>query len=249
MESLERAKKVIARPRLVDALNKLERETYKKARHVFTTSAYVRDNIVNEYAINPVKVTAVGTGIGQIRPYYGFKNWSKPQVLFVAKGRSADKGLDDALAAFASLRAIHPEAEMSIVGGAPLHKDVLPHGVTVHGYLSLSELQQLFWTHNCLLMPANAEPWGLVFLEAMAARLAVVALGKNAIPEMTAAGSLAFIPREATVRGISKSLIEVFDDHRHTLDIVLRAQAHVLERYSWQSTADKIYAVIRETVA
>ncbi len=65
---------------------KLEYESLEKLDHIFTFGAYVRDNIIAHYGIPADRVTAVGSGMGQIEPYFGPKTYSPGgRMLFVAK--------------------------------------------------------------------------------------------------------------------------------------------------------------------
>lgn len=51
-------------PRMHQPIEKLDRESDAQLKHIFTTSEYVRNNLIDHYQIDPKRVTSVGTGRG-----------------------------------------------------------------------------------------------------------------------------------------------------------------------------------------
>src|SRR5262249_27092684 len=76
----------------LEAYERLEHQSLAGLEHVFTFGTYVRDNLINHYGLPPDKVTAVGSGMGKIAPYFGSKDYAQPTLLFVAKHQFRNKG-------------------------------------------------------------------------------------------------------------------------------------------------------------
>ena len=102
--------------RAMAAFEQAEREALDGLTHVFTFGGYVRDNLIAHYGLPPEKVTAVGSGMGAIEPYYGPKNYAKPALLFVAKHLFQAKGGLLLLEAFDPAHRRRPDLRLTIVG-------------------------------------------------------------------------------------------------------------------------------------
>src|SRR3546814_9047409 len=76
----------------IAAFEDLEKQSLDSVEHIFTFGAYVRDHIISHYGVAPDRVTAVGSGMGDIEPYAGAKDYDRPHLLFVAKHLFAAKG-------------------------------------------------------------------------------------------------------------------------------------------------------------
>jgi glycosyltransferase involved in cell wall biosynthesis len=63
----------------------------------------------------------------------------------------------------------------------------------VRPFIPLPELQELFNRSSLFVLPALNEPWGMVYLEAMACRTPVLGLKRGSLPELTRDGKLGFL--------------------------------------------------------
>ena len=119
----------------------------------------------------------------------------RPTILSVAR-MYPRKRLEDLLHAAAILRARIPDAQIRIVGEGPesarlrlLHRDLgLGDTVVLLGEVSRSRLAVEYTIAHCFCLPTVQEGFGLVFAEAMAAGLPVVACRAAAVPEIVEDG-------------------------------------------------------------
>jgi len=115
----------------------------------------------------------------------------RPTILSVAR-MYPRKRLEDLLHAAAILRARIPDAQIRIVGRGPelarlrlLHRELgLGDTVVLLGEVSRSRLAVEYTIAHCFCLPTVQEGFGLVFAEAMAAGLPVVACRAAAVPEI-----------------------------------------------------------------
>jgi glycosyltransferase involved in cell wall biosynthesis len=103
--------------------------------------------------------------------------WADPRplrVLFVGNDYESKNGRL-ALRVFRSLGARHPTFRFTYVGLIPDEASPLANGIDYRGYLPRQEVLSLLRESHVLFHPSKGESFGMVFLEAAASGLAVVA--------------------------------------------------------------------------
>lgn len=223
---------------------RLDERSYAQAAHIFTVAEYVRENLHARYQVPLARITAIGTGTGIIKPYFGPKDYTKPTLLFVAKERFEDKGGTLLLQAFARLLAQMPEARLVLVGDEKWAQHVgrIPR-VEVHGFIPLPDLQRLFEEAALFVLPGYNEPWGLVYLEAMSCQTPVLGLRRNAIPELTRHGEFGFSLAEPDAGALADLLFEALSDPERLRRMGQAAQAYVLAEMTWEKAVERMLAV------
>ena len=215
-----------------------ERSAYARFRHIFCLSDAVRDNLIAHYAVESDHVSVVGSGRGKIAPYYGEKDYSRPTVLFVAKAGFEQKGGRLLLDAFriCAERMRNLSLVMVTAPEAAEYARGIPR-VRILGFLPWVELQRLFHSASLFAMPALFEPWGLVYLEAMAARMPVLALNRNAMPQITQNGRYGFLVEQATPEALAEALLYAMSDVDRLRHMGEEAQQYCLATYTWTNVA------------
>lgn len=230
--------------KLISHFDRIEAKAFLQFDHIFTISEYVKENLINYYNIFPGKITVVNTGLGIIQPFFGQKDYSNRKILFAAKGRFKDKGGEMVIAAFRKALETDPDLKLTIMGGAG-DKDISESpNVSVKGFIPQEEAQELFNTHTLFLMPANNEPWGLVYLEAMACKMPIVGLNRNSFPEISGYGKYGFGIDDNNSDLLAKILIDSYRDPARLKSIGESAQKNCLSQYSWEKTVSKILNII-----
>jgi len=230
--------------RMITTFDNLEKRAYSQVDHIFSVSHYVKENLMEHYGLPPGKVTVVGTGLGAIGPFYGRKDYSNRKILFVAKGRFRDKGGELVIEAFRRALEFEPQLQLTVVGTEEAREFHKNPNVTVFGFVPLQELQELFNTHSLFLMPALNEPWGLVYLEAMACRMPIMGLKRNSFPELSGYGKHGFSIEEANPTVLADALVNAFRNPELLEEMGEQAQAYCLSQFSWEKTVNQIVEVI-----
>ena len=228
--------------RLNKDAERLEKAAYNQFDHIFTISEYVKTDLIEHYKIPAHKITPVGTGRGVIQPFYGEKDYQTIKILFAAKGRFEDKGGPSVLAAFEKAYAANQNLQLTIVGQNNYPQLIDHPGIKTHGFLPIEELQELFNTHSVFLMPAVNEPWGLVYLEALACKMPIIGLNQNAFPEISGYGSYGYILKDITA--LANLLTELPTKGKELQAKGEAGHEHCLKTYTWENTVDKIIKVI-----
>lgn len=228
------------------AVGDVERECFESVSHFFPTAEYVRRDLIDTYGVGPERITVVGTGRGNIEPASADKTYRDGYILFCAKLRFEEKGGPLLLEAFRTAHARNDRLRLILVGQewySELAKDI--PGVEGYGSVPWPRLQTLFHQAALFAMPAVNEPWGLVFLEALASRTPVLGLRRNALPEMTGEGRFGFLVDEPHPEAISAAILEAFSDPERLRRMGGAGQSFCLENYSWDRVATEIASTLK----
>ncbi len=187
-----------------------ERRNVERADLVMVTSRYSAEVARSEYGVPLERIAVVPEPIdleiwddqfwrAPRRPGHG------PVVLSVAR-MYPRKRLSDLLRAAAILRARVPGVQVRVVGCGPewdavsrLHAELgLGDTVVLLGDLSRERLAEEYVNASAFCLPSVQEGFGIVFLEAMAAELPVVACRIAAVPEVVLDGATGLLvaPRD-----------------------------------------------------
>ncbi len=220
---------------------RLERESLAGLEAVFTFGSYVREHVIQHYGLPAERVTAVGSGMGAIEPFFGRKEFVRPHLLFVAKHLFAAKGGPLLLDAFAIALRRRPDLTLTIVGDERSRALVPRHSnIIFRDHLPWPELQQLYRDATLLTQPMLNDPWGQVYLEALASRTPVLGLARNGLPEILADGRHGFLVEEAEPEPLAEAIIEALRDPDRLSRLAVGGQQHVLTNYTWDRVAQRI---------
>ncbi|HKT72557.1 MAG TPA: glycosyltransferase family 4 protein [Steroidobacteraceae bacterium] len=222
----------------------LERSIYQNARLVFTMSSHISRSLTEQYGCLSSRVQCVYAGSNVATPDLGDlgpERFAQKRILFVGVDWER-KGGPVLLEAFREVRRSHPTAELIIVGCAP---NVAEPGCRVVGRVPLAEVASFYRTASVFCLPTTVEPFGFVFLEAFAYGLPVVATNLGAIPDFVEDGVSGFRVDCNDAEQLARRLSELLDDPARCAAFGARGRALVGERYTWQSTAERIAAHVR----
>jgi glycosyltransferase involved in cell wall biosynthesis len=227
--------------RMLRLAEQLEQESYAQIKHFFPSSKCVRDDLINHYHVSSQDITVVGTGRGGIEPYEGEKDWENGHILFVAQHRFEEKGGLLLLEAFKKAQTQKPRLKLVMVGGDEYTALVgnTPN-VRMTGFVSNEELQGLFDTAVLFAMPALDEPWGLVYLEALACKTPILGLNRNSFPEISGHGKYGFIVDSPTPDCVADKIVQALSDVNKLCEMGSEGQRYCLKTFSWSSVATKI---------
>ncbi|MEO1378096.1 MAG: glycosyltransferase family 4 protein, partial [Cyanobacteria bacterium J06635_10] len=137
---------------------------YQNTHHIFTKTNQVKRSLIEDYSVNPHKITVVGTSGKFLEPYQGEKEFGSKQILFNGSDFKRKAG-DLVLTAFKKVKQKIPESKLIIVGN---NLSINQDGVDNRGYISsASAMKNLFIDTDLLVAPSICEPLGIFSIEAM----------------------------------------------------------------------------------
>lgn len=184
----------------------LDRQVFQHAAGIVCFSEASRRSVINEFHIDDRKAHVIypGVNLQQITmPDRSTHSQQLCKILFVG-GDFERKGGHDLLAVFlerfAHVAELHLVTQTNVVCDHP--------NVHIHRRIEAytPEWLALYHQADVFVMPTYSEPFGWVFIEAMAAGLPIVATNLNAIPEMVTPGETGFLVQPGDRLALARSL-------------------------------------------
>lgn len=227
-----------------------ERRLYDETDVIFTMSEWLRSSFIEDFGQPPEKVVAVLAGANVVAAAEDVeRDWTRPRFLFV--GREFErKGGRELLAAWPAVRAARADAELVIVGPAAMTAD-LPAGVRFVGHLDRGTaagrdaLLAAYRDATAFVVPSLHEPFGIVFLEAMANGLPCLAADRCAMPEIVEDGITGRVVDPVAGEALEAALIEL-GDGATARRMGEAGRARMRERFTWAAVARRIVEVMRD---
>jgi glycosyltransferase involved in cell wall biosynthesis len=220
-----------------------ERRLYDETDVIFTMSEWLRESFLDAFGQAPEKVVAVGAGTDLTLPERTDRDWERPRFLFVGREFERKGGLE-LLRAWPIVRAARPDAELTIVGPGSLSEE-LPDGVRFAGHIDRStpegraSFEATYAQATAFALPSLYEPFGIVFLEAMAHGLPCVAADRCAMPEIVEDGVTGRVADPTDPDALAEALLAVTDP-----DVARRmgeaGRERLVERFTWAAVGQRV---------
>jgi glycosyltransferase involved in cell wall biosynthesis len=237
-------------------LEEAERRALALARHVVVTSSHTARALHEDFGVSGDRISVVEPALAlalpplretEVPPAHG------PRRLLCVGSLIARKDHGTLLSALARLadRSFH----LDLVGSLeldPVHADQiadtiarlgLSDRVTLHGALPRDALETLYANADLFVLTTLYEGYGMVFAEAMAHGLPIVATGegavRNTIPE--AAG---IVCENGAVTDVATAIAGLLDDPQRQLDMGAAARAHAETLPDWDTQAARLLSVL-----
>jgi len=236
--------------RLLWSLSRLEGVNARNADGVITTSDYCRGAIRRHYGVKEQRVRLVPEGID-------LQRWRRiaretprhsdgATILCVAR-QYPRKHIADLLRAMPLVRATVPNAHAVIVGDGPEHANLralaaelrLGDAVNLVGAIPDDDIvAHMYHCADIFCLPSVQEGFGIVFLEAMASGLPIVATTATAIPEVVPHRRAGLLVPPGNVGALAEALIELLCNPDQRALYSAFGQAYV-EAYDWECVANR----------
>ncbi|MEJ2483541.1 MAG: glycosyltransferase family 4 protein [Gemmatimonadota bacterium] len=243
--------------RRFERLSRIEARNARSADVVVCTSEYSASQANRFYGIGRERIRIIPEGIRAA-------NWTGvadralagrasrgggPVILSVAR-QYRRKNTRSLLRAFAAVRSTHPQAVLRIVGEGPELPELRSraHDLGIAGAVSfvgsvdgLDSLQREYTRADIFCLPSLQEGFGIVFLEAMAAGLPIVAARAGAVPEVAPDAELSRLVPPDDDEALAEALRQLVDSP----DERLRLGAAGMRRwpaYDWPKVARRFLA-------
>jgi len=242
-------------------IDHIERQLITEAWRVIVCSGFMKGEV--EYALQcpPDKIDIIYNGIRWEKFEFDFPpeeaaafraQYAAPDekiILFVGRG-VREKGCQVLIDALPRVRASFPRAKLVIAGGGyrqHLVEQAEALGVAQHvyftGFVPDDTLLRLYKVADVACFPSLYEPFGIVALEAMAAKVPVVvsdAGGLKEIVEHDVTGTVTWLNNPDS---LAWGLLRVLNNPEHARQMAERAYERVKTFFNWQRIAKQTYDV------
>jgi glycosyltransferase involved in cell wall biosynthesis len=212
---------------------------------VIYSSAWAARSAIEDYGADPAKIHVVPFGANIDEPparevVLARKQSEQCRLLFLGVDW-VRKGGDIAFETLLKLEELGIRAELVVCGCTP------PQGVA-HERMKIipfldknderqrKELEQLLMSADFLLLPTRADCTPIVFCEASAFGLPVVATNTGGVPEVVREGENGFLlPYEARGEAYAEVIARVYHDDERYAELVRASRAAFEERLNWDA--------------
>lgn len=230
-------------------LARLEGRNVRHAEAVLTDSAYGRAAIYKHYHVPIERVRLVPAGIDLAR-WHGIAKqqprFSDGKTILCVARQYPRKHVADLLRAMATICQSVSDAHAVIIGDGPEHARLLALADELHLGRAVQFLgaipdddQVARWYRRAdiFCLPSVQENFGLVFVEAMASGLPIVATTAAAIPEVVPSGQAGLLVPPGDIEALAAALIELLRNPDQRAAYSTFGLKHV-QRYEWSRIAE-----------
>ncbi|WP_151772875.1 glycosyltransferase family 4 protein [Streptomyces abyssomicinicus] len=193
-----------------------------------------------------------GSGGDRVRARLGLTD--RPVVVCVSR-LVPRKGQDTLIRAMPRILAAEPDAVLLVVGGGPYEKDLrrlaretgVERSVVFTGPVPWSELPAHYGAGDVFAMPCrtrrgglDVEGLGIVYLEASATGLPVVAGDSGGAPDAVLDGETGWVVRGGSPADAAERIVTLLGDAELRRRMGERGRAWVEERWRWDLLADRL---------
>jgi glycosyltransferase involved in cell wall biosynthesis len=209
-----------------------ERRAYSNAVHLFPFGNGTRRSLIEDYGVDPGKITVIGSSGHFSEPYSGHRTFGSKRILFY-RGDGPDfyrKGGDRVLAAFRIVRERIPDAKLAIVGWS---SKIADPGVENYGYVSSRDkMRELFLSSDLVLAPARCDPFPTFLIEAMNFGVPCVTSDADGMPEIVGNGVAGVVTSNVTGLGLAAEVVRLLGDTQKLMAMSQKGRERALEKFS-----------------
>ncbi len=237
------------------------RDALRRAKALFTVSAYSRDSMAQAYGVPASRITVTHNGVDTQRfcpgeegvEFVRAQGLTPGQYLCTVGRLEPRKNHINLIKAYAQLP--QPRLPLLVVGQRDFSFESIFEVVQAHGLgdqvrflerVGDTELPALIRHCAAFVYPTWAEGFGMPVLEAMACGVSVVTSNNTSLPEV--AGDLAWMCDPADPASIARAIGQAVDEPDAAR---LKRHAQGLARarsFSWESSAEQLLSVFRQQI-
>ena len=226
--------------------------TLEAADLITCVSKHERDMLVSEIGLKEDNIKIIYNGINWadwssvpnkevFRKQY--PTISEKFVLFAGR-LATNKGLSDLISAMQlidkkSVDLVITGADMGL--GKQLEKEASDKGVTMHrlGHIDDETYRSVLSAAEMLVLPSEYEAFGIVLLEAAAAKTPVIGTNVGGIPEAMSPGNNGLIVEYNDVNNLAKSIAILLEDEKMSREMG-KSGREWAKKFSWESIVKEI---------
>jgi glycosyltransferase involved in cell wall biosynthesis len=235
----------------------------RRARRLIAISENGRSEIAEEFRVPIERIDVIPLGPGsnggvqataepELRARLGLGGG--PMILAVS-AFLAHKNVERLVEAMPVIRAESPDAVLVLPGNpTPLQDKVreqarasgVENAVVFPGWVDAADLEGLYRTANCFVLPSRREGFGLPVLEAMRRGVPVACSRASAVPEVAGDAALFFDPERSDE--IAEAVTAILRDPGLAADLAEKGTRRAA-LFTWRRAADETLATFERALA
>jgi len=231
----------------VDAFVLRERLMLAGCEGVVALSTHAANSIARDLGYPRSKITPIGAGPAvwpESLPPSDASRFAKARVLFVGRDWQR-KGGDHVWQAVQILRKRIPHATLTVVGPKTPPIEPTPgfefiRPLDKSAPADRAKLHEIYNSSSVLCMASSAEPWGLVYVEAAAFGMPVVAVDSWALRDIVEDGKTGALAHEASSEALAEGLHSVLADPETSRRMGDAGRERVRTVLSWDAVVDRL---------
>ena len=171
------------------------------------------------------------------------------RIAFVGR-LTAEKGVFEALEAFALLRAGHPEARLALAGEGDVDAVTerarelgIADRVLVRGYCAPAVRERMLASASVFVLPSHVEALPMSLLEAMAAGCPVVASRVGGVPDVVRDGVNGVLVTAGDALALGAAIRRLLDNEKHAEALGRAARVTIARHYAPVDAIERIGAI------
>jgi glycosyltransferase involved in cell wall biosynthesis len=226
----------------------IEGAALRKAAALVAFSRYAASSMIDDYGVDPRKVFVIPPGVdlesfGDPGAGRAARDEGVRRILFVG-GEFERKGGPELITAFLRAFGDRTDVELHLVTDAsapvPRHPRIVVHaGIGAY----TPEWRALYEQAMLVALPSRREAYGLVYLEAGAARLPVIGSSVGAGPELVIDGETGFLVAPGDVAALAARLRTLVDDRTLARRLGESARARVERDFDAAKNIERLASV------
>jgi glycosyltransferase involved in cell wall biosynthesis len=241
------------------AFTKMQTRVGQRLERIITVSESSHGDIVKDHGIDPSKLHVVNVGVDpqQFRPLPHVQR-VRGRLMCTSSSDVPMKGVVHLMEAVAKIRVERPDVHVTVIGkpnpDGPVMRtirrlDLVPHVEFVYDVTD-ERIVELYAEAELAVVPSLYEGFSLPAVEAMAAGVPLVATTGGAVAEVVGRdGSTAALVPPADPGALALTILDLLADPARRAAIGEAGRTRVVERYSWQATAEKTVEQYRALLA
>jgi len=236
--------------------------TYEAWR-VICCSRYMEGEVKHVFQLPPDKVAVIPNGVNvasfqkgsdnELRSHYAAPD---EKVIFYVGRLVKEKGVQVLLDAAPEVLAHYPQTKFIIAGKGPylsaLKRQVEALGIANRvyftGYINDNVRNSLYSWSDAAVFPSLYEPFGIVALEAMAARTPVIVSDCGGISEIVSHGVNGLKAATGNSHSLAQNILAVLKQSELGEYLKENAYSMVLDEFNWRHIARQTVAVYKEVL-
>lgn len=231
----------------------LDKKAFQKSAHCMLASQWNKNSAINEYGIDPGKISVVPCGANMDRVPAAedlkINETEKCNLLFLGVEWER-KGGEIALETYRLLKLKGIDLHLYIIGCVPPHDLTGETAITVIPFLDknkpgeFDQLDKIFLQTSFLLLPTRAECAGVVFSEASAYGIPSVTTDTGGVGTYIKNGVNGFaIPLQAGAEAYTETISRLFADKQAFQQLKLSSRRYYEENLNWDLWGHKFQQI------